>query len=70
MFLRAGQMAELDSVRNQVLGISASVVQNKFRSFFARKNFLVLRVAAIQIQALSRGIINVQRIFYHCYLCS
>ncbi|XP_047945089.1 myosin-8-like [Salvia hispanica] len=55
VFLRAGQMAELDSVRNQVLGISASVVQNKFRSFFARKNFLVLRVAAIQIQALSRG---------------
>ncbi|XP_042055117.1 myosin-7-like [Salvia splendens] len=55
VFLRAGQMAELDSVRNQVLGISASVVQNKFRSFFVHKNFLVLRMAAIQIQALCRG---------------
>ncbi|XP_041995217.1 myosin-11-like isoform X2 [Salvia splendens] len=53
--LRAGQMAELDSVRNQVLGISASVVQTKFRSFFAHKNFIILRMAAIQIQALCRG---------------
>ncbi|KAL1548316.1 myosin-8-like [Salvia divinorum] len=55
VFLRAGQMAELDSVRNQVLGKSASVVQRKFLSFFARKNFLTLRKAAIQIQALCRG---------------
>ena len=61
--LRAGQMAELDSVRNQVLGISASVVQTKFRSFFAHKNFVILRMAAIQIQALCRGIINAQGFF-------
>ncbi|KAL1545296.1 myosin-6-like [Salvia divinorum] len=53
--LRAGQMAELDSVRNQVLGKSASVVQTKCRSFFAHKNFLILRMTAIQIQALCRG---------------
>ncbi|KAH6770255.1 myosin XI B, partial [Perilla frutescens var. hirtella] len=55
VFLRAGQMAELDSYRNLVLGKSATIVQRKFLSFFARKNFLTLRMAAIQIQALCRG---------------
>ncbi|XP_042045753.1 myosin-6-like [Salvia splendens] len=62
--LRAGQMAELDSVRNQVLGISAGVVQTKFRSFFAHKNFVILRTAAIQIQTLCRG--QVARCIYEC----
>lgn len=69
VFLRAGQMAELDSCRNQVLGKSASVVQRKFRSFFTRKNFLSLRMAAIQIQAMCRGIISVQGILIIVYLC-
>ncbi|PIN14470.1 Myosin class V heavy chain [Handroanthus impetiginosus] len=55
VFLRAGQMAELDSCRNQVLGKSASIIQRKFRSYSACKNFMSLRIAAVQIQALCRG---------------
>ncbi|XP_008438435.1 myosin-6 isoform X1 [Cucumis melo] len=55
VFLRAGQMAELDACRTEVLGRSAMVVQRKVRSYLARKNFILLRLAAIQIQALCRG---------------
>lgn len=49
-------MAELDACRTEVLGRSAMVVQRKVRSYLARKNFILLRLAAIQIQALCRGI--------------
>ena len=56
VFLRAGQMAELDACRTEVLGRSAMVVQRKVRSYLGRKNFILLRLAAIQIQALCRGI--------------
>lgn len=71
VFLRAGQLAELDSYRNQILGKSASKIQRKFRSHFARKNFLSLRKAAIQTQAVCRGIISVQWIFIIVYrFCS
>ncbi|KAL0376867.1 UNVERIFIED_CONTAM: Myosin-8 [Sesamum calycinum] len=57
-------MAELDSVRNQVLGISAGKIQRKFRTYLARKNFLSLRNSAIQIQTLSRGQVA-RRIYEH-----
>ncbi|XAR48898.1 Myosin ATPase [Bertholletia excelsa] len=55
VFLRAGQMAELDARRTEVLGKSACVIQRKARSYFAQKRFIAMQVAAIQIQALSRG---------------
>ncbi|XP_038902022.1 myosin-8-like isoform X3 [Benincasa hispida] len=55
VFLRAGQMAELDACRTEVLGRSAIVIQRKVRSYLGRKNFILLRLAAIQIQALCRG---------------
>ncbi|CAK9184254.1 unnamed protein product [Ilex paraguariensis] len=55
VFLRAGQMAELDSCRIEVLGRSASVIQRKVRSYFGRKMFTSLRFSAMQIQALCRG---------------
>ncbi|KAH9650533.1 Myosin2 [Citrus sinensis] len=55
VFLRAGQMAELDSRRTQVLGQSAIIIQSKVRSYFAHKRFNLLRCAAIQIQTLCRG---------------
>ncbi|KAL8470847.1 hypothetical protein ACS0TY_033426 [Phlomoides rotata] len=32
VFLRAGQMAELDARRSEVLGRSASIIQRKYRS--------------------------------------
>ncbi|KAL3828327.1 hypothetical protein ACJIZ3_017129 [Penstemon smallii] len=55
VFLRAGQMAELDSHRNQFLGRSACIIQRKVRSYFTRKDFISLRMSAVQIQALCRG---------------
>ncbi|GFQ02596.1 myosin-8 [Phtheirospermum japonicum] len=55
VFLRAGQMAELDSHRIQVLGKSACIIQKKVRSYLARRNFISLRMSAVQIQAFCRG---------------
>ncbi|KAI8554940.1 hypothetical protein RHMOL_Rhmol05G0134900 [Rhododendron molle] len=58
VFLRAGQMAELDARRSEVLGRSACIIQRKVRSCFARKSFFALRLSAVQIQALCRGQIS------------
>ncbi|PQQ00844.1 hypothetical protein Pyn_39723 [Prunus yedoensis var. nudiflora] len=55
VFLRAGQMAELDAYRSEVLGRSASIIQRKVRSYLCRKKFVLLRLSAMQIQALCRG---------------
>ncbi|XP_031110719.1 myosin-6-like [Ipomoea triloba] len=55
VFLRAGQMAELDARRIEVLGRSASIIQRKFRSYMARKGFTLLRNSAIQMQSACRG---------------
>ncbi|GLT81491.1 hypothetical protein SLA2020_528730 [Shorea laevis] len=55
VFLRAGQMAELDALRIEVLGRSASTIQRKVRTYYSRKHFLLLRLSAIQIEALCRG---------------
>ncbi|KAA8548907.1 hypothetical protein F0562_000591 [Nyssa sinensis] len=55
VFLRAGQMAELDARRSEVLGRSACIIQRKVRSYYGRKSFILLRMSAIQIQALCRG---------------
>ncbi|KZV15259.1 myosin-6-like [Dorcoceras hygrometricum] len=55
VFLRAGQMAELDSLRSQVLGRSACIIQRKHRSYLAHRSFISLCKAAVQIQALCRG---------------
>ncbi|OEL18826.1 Myosin-6 [Dichanthelium oligosanthes] len=55
VFLRAGQMAELDALRTEVLGRSATKIQRKVRSYLARKNFIQLRISATQLQAICRG---------------
>ncbi|XP_076944554.1 myosin-6-like [Bidens hawaiensis] len=55
VFLRAGQMAELDARRTEVLGRSASIIQRKMLSFIARKHFILLKRAALQIQSICRG---------------
>ncbi|KAL2488045.1 Myosin-6 [Forsythia ovata] len=55
VFLRAGQMAELDARRTEVLGRSASIIQRKIRSHMAQKSFILLRRSAIQIQSVCRG---------------
>ena len=56
VFLRAGQMAELDALRTEVLGLSAKKIQSKLRSFLARKKYIELQQCATQIQAICRGI--------------
>lgn len=55
VFLRAGQMAELDARRTEVLGRSATRIQRKVRSYLARKSFVLLHLSAIQVQAVCRG---------------
>ncbi|KAK8599738.1 hypothetical protein V6N12_049611 [Hibiscus sabdariffa] len=56
VFLRAGQMAELDAMRAEVLARAASLIQRKVRTYLARKYYTLLRLSAIQIQALCRGV--------------
>ncbi|CAL5369487.1 unnamed protein product [Camellia sinensis] len=53
-FLRAGQMAELDARRIEVLRRSSSIIQRKIHSYMARKTFVLVRRSAIQIQSVHR----------------
>ncbi|XP_017414551.1 myosin-6 isoform X2 [Vigna angularis] len=55
VFLRAGQMADLDTRRSEVLGKSASIIQRKVRTFLASRSFISIRLSAIKIQAACRG---------------
>ncbi|XP_019225879.1 PREDICTED: myosin-9-like isoform X3 [Nicotiana attenuata] len=55
VFLRAGQMAELDARRAEVLNNAAKVIQRRIRTHIARKQFIALRKAAISLQSLCRG---------------
>ncbi|CAH2037137.1 unnamed protein product [Thlaspi arvense] len=55
IFLRAGQMAELDARRAEVLGNAARVIQRQFRTCIARKKFRSIRNAAIVLQSFIRG---------------
>lgn len=57
VFLRAGQMAELDARRAEVLGNAARTIQRQIRVHIARKEFVAMRKAAIQLQSYLRGII-------------
>lgn len=56
VFLRSGQMAELDTRRSEILGKSANVIQRKVRSYLARRSFVLIRLSAVEIQAACRGI--------------
>lgn len=58
VFLRAGQMAELDARRAEVLGNAARTIQRQIRTYIARRDFVVLRKAAIQLQSCWRGNLN------------
>ena len=55
VFLRAGQMAELDARRTEVLSNAAKAIQRRIRTHNAHKQFIALRKAAIDIQSLWRG---------------
>lgn len=58
VFLRAGQMAELDTRRAEVLGNAARIIQRQTRAHIARKEFVELRQAAISLQSMLRGILG------------
>ncbi|MBA0787771.1 hypothetical protein Gotri_027182, partial [Gossypium trilobum] len=62
IFLRAGQMAELDARRAEVLGNAARTIQRQIRTYIARKEFISLRGAAISLQSYLRG--NMARKIY------
>uniref|UniRef100_A0A2P2MP45 Myosin-17-like isoform X2 n=6 Tax=Rhizophora mucronata TaxID=61149 RepID=A0A2P2MP45_RHIMU len=55
VFLRAGQMAELDARRAEVLGNAARTIQQQIRTHIAHKEFVVLRQSAIKLQSCIRG---------------
>ncbi|XP_022715196.1 myosin-17-like isoform X2 [Durio zibethinus] len=62
IFLRAGQMAELDARRAEMLGNAARTIQRQIRTYIARKEFISLRGAAINLQSYLRG--NMARKIY------
>jgi myosin-5 len=55
VFLRAGQMAELDARRAEVLSNAAKTVQRRIRTHIARRQFIALRKATIVVQSKWRG---------------
>lgn len=64
VFLRAGQMAELDARRIEVLANAARLIQRQIRTHLARKEFIILRQASIQMQKLWRA--RLARKLYEC----
>ncbi|PNY04685.1 myosin-H heavy chain-like protein [Trifolium pratense] len=61
VFLRAGQMAELDARRAEVLAKAARLIQRQIRTHLARKEFITMKKATIRIQKIWRGRISSQR---------
>ncbi|KAG9142902.1 hypothetical protein Leryth_016271 [Lithospermum erythrorhizon] len=55
IFLRAGQMAELDARRAKKLSDAAKKIQRKIRTHIARRHFVSVKMAAIYIQSSCRG---------------
>ncbi|XP_061353959.1 myosin-12 [Gastrolobium bilobum] len=55
VFLRAGQMAELDARRAEVLAKAARRIQRQIRTHLTRKEFITLRKATILIQKIWRA---------------
>ncbi|WOH14554.1 hypothetical protein DCAR_0934074 [Daucus carota subsp. sativus] len=50
VFLRAGQMAELDARRAEILAFAARRIQRQIRTYLTRKEFITLKRATIQMQ--------------------
>ncbi|KAL3838131.1 hypothetical protein ACJIZ3_022722 [Penstemon smallii] len=55
VFLRAGQMAELDARRAEVLSTAAKTIQRRIRTHIAHKHFKAVKEATIIVQSFCRG---------------
>ncbi|XP_071684823.1 protein OPAQUE1 isoform X4 [Lolium perenne] len=55
VFLRAGQIAVLDSKRTEILEKASRIIQGCFRTFTVRNKFLSTRKASMSLQAYCRG---------------
>ncbi|KAF5177222.1 Myosin [Thalictrum thalictroides] len=55
VFLRAGQMAELDARRIEVLAFAARHIQRQIRTYLTRKDYIALRKSTINLQKLWRA---------------
>ncbi|THF98798.1 hypothetical protein TEA_005046 [Camellia sinensis var. sinensis] len=55
VFLRAGQMAELDARRTEVVASAARHIQRQIRTHLTRKEFITLKRATIHLQKLWRA---------------
>ncbi|KAK4774724.1 hypothetical protein SAY86_009659 [Trapa natans] len=55
VFLRAGQMAELDARRAELLGNAARIIQRQACTYIARREFIAMRKASIKLQTCWRG---------------
>ncbi|XP_010522267.1 PREDICTED: myosin-12 isoform X2 [Tarenaya hassleriana] len=55
IFLRAGQMAELDARRAEILAGATKRIQRQIRTYLTRKQFLAQKRAAIHMQKLWRA---------------
>ncbi|XP_031126297.1 myosin-12 isoform X2 [Ipomoea triloba] len=64
VFLRAGQMAELDARRTEVLAHAARLIQRQIRTYLTRKEFIILRKATIHLQKHWRA--RLARKLYEC----
>ncbi|XP_078444494.1 protein OPAQUE1-like [Wolffia australiana] len=58
VFLRAGQIAVLDSCRAEVLDKSAKIIQSYMRRFIAQKEYKKIRSACLVLQSFCRGCAN------------
>ncbi|KAJ0718398.1 putative myosin ATPase [Helianthus annuus] len=55
VFLRAGQMAELDAWRAEILGNAAAIIQRRIRTHIAHQQFIALRKASLFLQSFCKG---------------
>jgi len=59
VFLRAGQLADLDAMRGEKLNSAARVIQRGVRTCLLRRRFLLMRAGAVKAQSIWRG--NLQK---------
>jgi len=50
VFLRAGQMAQLDKLRTELMGASATTIQRHVRGLLRRRQYQRVRRATVRLQ--------------------